>query len=128
MCVCLASRGVLRRQRESNAKFVEWSDGSVQLVVGTDVFDVGQQKTRTEGRDFLYVAQSSEDPNNEAEEAETVLLAQAAITNRMTIRPHARDVVKNRWVVWTIMPGRPTWATNRRAPLPSRLFFFMWLV
>lgn len=32
-----------RELRESNARFVRWSDGSLQLLVGNEVLDVQQQ-------------------------------------------------------------------------------------
>jgi len=85
-------------QRESNAKFVQWSDNSLQLLVGTRVFDVVQQKTRKEGRDFLYVAQPSDGDGNGPE---TVLMAHASVVNKMVIRPHRRagELITNKYVL-----------------------------
>ncbi|EPS59829.1 hypothetical protein M569_14974, partial [Genlisea aurea] len=39
---------------ESNARFVEWSDGSLQLLIGTEVLDISKQDIRNE-RSHLFL-------------------------------------------------------------------------
>ncbi|EDO44827.1 predicted protein [Nematostella vectensis] len=62
--------------KESNARIVRWSDGSLSLLVGAEVFDI--QKTRIEG-DFnhLFVQQG------------TGLQGQAVFKEKLTFRPHS---------------------------------------
>lgn len=44
-------------QRESNARFVRWSDGSLGLFVGGELYDVTAQDTSKESN-YLFVRQN----------------------------------------------------------------------
>lgn len=45
------------KKKESNARFVRWSDGSLQLMVGNEVYDVVQQEISQDHPNFLFVRQ-----------------------------------------------------------------------
>ncbi|XP_031568240.1 RNA polymerase-associated protein LEO1-like [Actinia tenebrosa] len=62
--------------KESNARIVRWSDGSMSLLVGQEVFDI--QKTKIEGNfNHLFVQQG------------TGLQGQAVFKEKITFRPHS---------------------------------------
>lgn len=42
-CMSCVMKRVLRLQRESNARFVKWSDGTWQLMIGTEVLNMQKQ-------------------------------------------------------------------------------------
>jgi RNA polymerase-associated protein LEO1 len=43
------------QQRESNARIVRWSDGSLQLFVGDEIFDTSQQDMMNADNVHLYL-------------------------------------------------------------------------
>eukprot|EP00899_Mesostigma_viride_P023222 jgi/Mesvir1/4084/Mv08617-RA.1 len=63
------------KKRVSNARFVRWSDGSLQLLLGDEVFDVLQQDVRLDNS-FLFVRHHG-----------GVLQGQGPITSKMVFRP-----------------------------------------
>ena len=40
-------------QSESNARFVRWSDGSLQLLIGNEVLDITEQDARQDQNHLL---------------------------------------------------------------------------
>ena len=59
MCCCRWREGTSPNgspQRQSNARFVQWSDGSWQLLVGDEVLDVKESDIRMD-HSFLYARQ-----------------------------------------------------------------------
>eukprot|EP00511_Aplanochytrium_stocchinoi_P000557 CAMPEP_0204844124 /NCGR_PEP_ID=MMETSP1346-20131115/48380_1 /ASSEMBLY_ACC=CAM_ASM_000771 /TAXON_ID=215587 /ORGANISM="Aplanochytrium stocchinoi, Strain GSBS06" /LENGTH=531 /DNA_ID=CAMNT_0051983385 /DNA_START=143 /DNA_END=1739 /DNA_ORIENTATION=- len=63
---------------ESNAKFVEWSDGSVQLLIGEQIFDVKTEKVDSQ---FLYTA--SKDSNS----GTSCLESHGLVSSQVMFRP-----------------------------------------
>ncbi|MEW5306794.1 MAG: hypothetical protein WDW36_009232 [Sanguina aurantia] len=59
--------------KESNARFVRWSDGSLQLLMGEEVLDVVQQDVAKQNAYLFAVGQ--------------VIQGQAAITSRLAFQP-----------------------------------------
>mmetsp|Transcript_5605 Transcript_5605/g.6428 ORF Transcript_5605/g.6428 Transcript_5605/m.6428 type:complete len:459 (-) Transcript_5605:28-1404(-) len=63
---------------ESNARFVEWSDGSVQLLIGNQAFDVKKENAKTQ---FLFT--SSKDSNSET----SCLDSHGIMSSQLMFRP-----------------------------------------
>jgi RNA polymerase-associated protein LEO1 len=64
--------------QESNARFVKWSDGSLSLHLGQEIFDVYKQPLQND-HNHLYIRQG------------TGLQGQAVFRNKLTFRPHSTD-------------------------------------
>uniref|UniRef100_A0A914L3T1 RNA polymerase-associated protein LEO1 n=1 Tax=Meloidogyne incognita TaxID=6306 RepID=A0A914L3T1_MELIC len=69
-------------KRESNAKIVRWSDGSMSLYLGNEIFEVDKQKIM----DFnhLYIRQGA------------ALQAQAVFGEKLVFRPHSTETLTHR--------------------------------
>uniref|UniRef100_A0A1I8BCZ4 RNA polymerase-associated protein LEO1 n=1 Tax=Meloidogyne hapla TaxID=6305 RepID=A0A1I8BCZ4_MELHA len=69
-------------KRESNAKIVRWSDGSMSLYLGNEIFEVDRQKIM----DFnhLYIRQGA------------ALQAQAVFGEKLVFRPHSTETLTHR--------------------------------
>lgn len=63
-------------ERESNARFIRWSDGSLQLWIGDDYLDVTEQPT--DGRSMMLYA---------FHERDRVLQAQTRVKSRLLVKP-----------------------------------------
>ncbi|XP_065835273.1 RNA polymerase-associated protein LEO1-like isoform X1 [Oscarella lobularis] len=70
--------------KESNARIVRWSDGSMSLLLGNEVFDIHRQQLMTNDHSHLYLRHGSG------------LMAQALFKNKLTFRPHSTDSVTHR--------------------------------
>lgn len=64
--------------QESNARFVRWSDGSLSLHLGSEIFDVYKQPLQSD-HNHLYIRQG------------TGLQGQAVFRTKLTFRPHSTD-------------------------------------
>jgi RNA polymerase-associated protein LEO1 len=64
--------------QESNARFVRWSDGSLSLHLGSEIFDVYKQPLQND-HNHLYIRQG------------TGLQGQAVFRTKLTFRPHSTD-------------------------------------
>lgn len=64
--------------QESNARFVRWSDGSLSLHLGDEIFDVYKQPLQND-HNHLYIRQG------------TGLQGQAVFRTKLTFRPHSTD-------------------------------------
>lgn len=64
--------------QESNARFVRWSDGSLSLHLGGEIFDVYKQPLQSD-YNHLYIRQG------------TGLQGQAVFRTKLTFRPHSTD-------------------------------------
>lgn len=64
--------------QESNARFVRWSDGSLSLHLGSEIFDVYKQPLQND-HNHLFVRQG------------TGLQGQAVFRTKLTFRPHSTD-------------------------------------
>lgn len=64
--------------QESNARFVRWSDGSLSLHLGDEIFDVYKQPLQND-YNHLYIRQG------------TGLQGQAVFRTKLTFRPHSTD-------------------------------------
>lgn len=71
------------KDRESNAKIVRWSDGSLSLYLGSEIFDVHAQPT-TGDHNHLFVRQGQG------------LQGQAVFRTKLTFRPHSTDTLTHR--------------------------------
>ncbi|XP_047393532.1 RNA polymerase-associated protein LEO1-like [Sciurus carolinensis] len=72
-----------KKVRESNARIVKWSDGSMSLHLGNEVFDV--YKAPLQGNhNHLFIRE------------DTGLLGQAIFKSRLTFRPHSTDSATHR--------------------------------
>lgn len=65
-------------QRESNARFVKWSDGSMSLHLGSEIFDVYKQPLAGD-HNHLFIRQG------------TGLQGQAVFRTKLTFRPHSTE-------------------------------------
>ena len=105
------SGGQQRRKRESNARWIRWSDGTWGLAVGSEVFEVDEHPITTAKQDgnrggkdipLEYVCLSAKaetcedadidkDKENEDEKlpttSSTVIECRAAMTSKLTLRP-----------------------------------------
>ena len=83
------------RKRESNARIVEWSDGSTQLLIGKCAFDI-QQRDVSGIYGYIYTKEVSLQEDDNTKE-ETMLECHGGLNDRMTIVPHhvsEEDLVK----------------------------------
>lgn len=64
--------------RESNARFVKWSDGSMSLHLGSEIFDVYKQPLAGD-HNHLFIRQG------------TGLQGQAVFRTKLTFRPHSTE-------------------------------------
>ena len=64
--------------QESNARFVRWSDGSLSLHLGSEIFDVYKQPLQND-HNHLFIRQG------------TGLQGQAVFRTKLTFRPHSTD-------------------------------------
>jgi RNA polymerase-associated protein LEO1 len=64
--------------QESNTRFVRWSDGSLSLHLGAEIFDVYKQPLQND-HNHLYIRQG------------TGLQGQAVFRTKLTFRPHSTD-------------------------------------
>lgn len=67
-----------RIQKESNARFVKWSDGSMSLHLGSEIFDVYKQPLAGD-HNHLFIRQG------------TGLQGQAVFRTKLTFRPHSTE-------------------------------------
>lgn len=65
--------------KESNARFVRWSDGSMSLYLGNEIFDIHKQQLLSGDNNHLYIRQG------------TGLQGQAVFKTKLTFRPHSTD-------------------------------------
>ncbi|KAI8602143.1 Leo1-like protein-domain-containing protein [Dissophora ornata] len=73
------------REKESNARFVRWSDGSMSLVLGDEMFQVNAQTLHNQHQ-FLVVHHPSE----------LMLQTQQAFTDTLTFQPHSTQSLTHR--------------------------------
>ncbi|KAI1301804.1 RNA polymerase-associated protein LEO1 [Halotydeus destructor] len=65
-------------KKESNARVVKWSDGSMSLHLGSEIFDMHKHQM-TSGDNHLFIRQG------------TGLQGQAVFRTKLTFRPHSTD-------------------------------------
>jgi len=70
--------------RESNAKIVRWSDGSMSLYLGNEIFDIERHKIMNFNHLFVRQGQA--------------LQAQAIMSEKLKFRPHSTDTLTHRKV------------------------------
>ncbi|XP_066585057.1 another transcription unit protein isoform X2 [Prorops nasuta] len=70
-------------KKESNARFVKWSDGSMSLHLGSEIFDVYRQPLQGD-HNHLYIRQG------------TGLQGQAVFRTKLTFRPHSTESFTHR--------------------------------
>lgn len=73
------------REKESNARFVRWSDGTMSLVLGDEMFQVNAQTLQNQHQ-FLVVHHPSE----------LMLQTQLAFTDTLTFQPHSTQSLTHR--------------------------------
>lgn len=69
--------------KESNARFVRWSDGSMSLHLGSEIFNVYKQPLQGD-HNHLYIRQG------------TGLQGQAVFRTKLTFRPHSTESFTHR--------------------------------
>ncbi|KAF2348988.1 Leo1-like protein [Trinorchestia longiramus] len=72
--------------RESNAKLVRWSDGSLSLHLGSEIFDVYKQPLQGD-HNHLFIRQG------------TGLQGQAVFRTKLSFRPHSTDSFTHRKIL-----------------------------
>ncbi|XP_040824384.1 RNA polymerase-associated protein LEO1-like [Ochotona curzoniae] len=72
-----------RKIKESNARVVKWSDGSMSLHLGNEVFDI-HKATVQDNHSHLFIR------------GDTGLLGQAVFKSKLTFRPHSIDSATHR--------------------------------
>lgn len=75
----------IEREKESNARFVRWNDGSLSLVLGDEMFQVNTQSLQNQHQ-FLVVHHPSE----------LVLQTQQGLTDNMTFQPQSTQSLTHR--------------------------------
>lgn len=75
--------------KESNCRFVRWSDGSISMHLGNEVFDVFKMPIQGE-QNHLFVQQG------------TGLQAQAVFKNKLSFRPHSTSSQTHRKMTMSI--------------------------
>ena len=65
--------------KESNARIVKWSDGSMSLHLGSEIFDIHKQQLLSGDNNHLYIRQG------------TGLQGQTVFKTKLTFRPHSTD-------------------------------------
>lgn len=76
--------------KQSNAKIVKWSDGSLSLYLGNEIFDV--YKTSIQGNhNHLFVRQGN------------VLQGQTVFKTKLTFRPHSIDSMTHRKMTMSLV-------------------------
>ncbi|RNA34467.1 RNA polymerase-associated LEO1 isoform X1 [Brachionus plicatilis] len=76
--------------KQSNAKIVKWSDGSLSLYLGNEIFDV--YKTAIQGnQNHLFVRQGN------------VLQGQTVFKTKLTFRPHSIDSMTHRKMTMSLV-------------------------
>jgi len=74
--------GILRE--ESNARIVKWSDGSMSLHLGSEIFDIHKQSLMAGDNNHLFIRQG------------TGLQGQEIFKTKLTFRPHSTDSFTHR--------------------------------
>uniref|UniRef100_T1KM08 RNA polymerase-associated protein LEO1 n=1 Tax=Tetranychus urticae TaxID=32264 RepID=T1KM08_TETUR len=70
--------------KESNARIVKWSDGSISLHLGSEIFDIHKQSAMAGDNNHLFISQG------------TGLQGQAVFKTKLTFRPHSTDSFTHR--------------------------------
>lgn len=70
--------------RESNARIIRWSDGSLSLHLGSEIFDIHRQLLMQGDHNHLFIRQG------------TGLQGQAVFRTKLTFRPHSTDSFTHR--------------------------------
>ncbi|KAL1411873.1 Paf1 complex component [Vanrija albida] len=94
-------------QRESNARMLRWSDGSVSLQLGNDLFDVASSFGTTLARPQDASSSKSDQKSGSAEStflcveagAERVLVTERAIAGQLSLVPTSMDSKTHRELV-----------------------------
>ncbi|RWS13611.1 RNA polymerase-associated protein LEO1-like protein [Dinothrombium tinctorium] len=71
-------------KRESNSRIVRWSDGSMSLHLGQEIFDIYKQQLMPGDNNHLFIRQG------------TGLQGQAVFRTKLTFRPHSTDSFTHR--------------------------------
>ncbi|GFV61660.1 RNA polymerase-associated protein LEO1 [Trichonephila clavipes] len=71
-------------QRESNARIIKWSDGSLSLHLGSEIFDIYRQSLMSGDHNHIFIRQG------------TGLQGQAVFRTKLTFRPHSTDSFTHR--------------------------------
>lgn len=94
-----------RIRRESNARMVKWSDGSVTLHLGSEIFDVHKQELMQGENSHLFVRQG------------LGLQGQAVFRTKLSFRPHSTDSFTHRKM--TLSLADKSSKTNKIRVLPN---------
>ncbi|EEC10486.1 RNA polymerase-associated protein LEO1, putative [Ixodes scapularis] len=70
--------------RQSNARIIKWSDGSMSLHLGSEIFDVHKQSLMQGDHNHLFIRQG------------TGLQGQAVFRTKLSFRPHSTDSFTHR--------------------------------
>lgn len=70
--------------RESNTRLVKWSDGSISLHLGCEIFDIHKQTLPASDHNHLFIRQG------------TGLQGQAIFDKKLTFRPHSTESLTHR--------------------------------
>ncbi|XP_035216363.1 RNA polymerase-associated protein LEO1-like [Stegodyphus dumicola] len=70
--------------KESNARIIKWSDGSLSLHLGSEIFDVYRQTLMPGDHNHIFIRQG------------TGLQGQAVFRTKLTFRPHSTDSFTHR--------------------------------
>ncbi|KAF6023305.1 hypothetical protein EB796_018395 [Bugula neritina] len=91
------------KMRESNAKMVKWSDGSLSLHLGSEIFDVFSMPMQD--HNHLYIRQG------------TGLQGQAMFKNKLTFRPHSTDSFTHRKMTMSLADRSTKSAKTKVLPI-----------
>jgi hypothetical protein len=86
------SAGYLERDKETNARFVEWSDGSITLQVGPKHIEVKQQALEKNSHHLYVKHAEAKKVNSKGElEEEVVIQGHGVLEARMLLKPATDD-------------------------------------
>ncbi|KAJ7173774.1 RNA polymerase II-associated protein [Mycena filopes] len=120
-------RDVSRRQ--SNSRIIRWSDGTLSLRLGKELFDINQTIDTSGGKSFGASQSAAADPGAAKSQGLTyivaqhkrsqVLQAEALVTGYMTLRPTGMQSETHRMLVRAVGQKHNKVARLRMAPDPT---------
>ncbi|RDB23861.1 RNA polymerase-associated protein LEO1 [Hypsizygus marmoreus] len=119
-------------RRQSNSRVIRWSDGTLSLRLGKELFDINQSRDTSAGVPRQFIGSQSSQPAVEAlvnkqgltylvaqHKRSQVLQSEAVITGYMTLRPTGMQSETHRMLVRAVGQKHNKVARLRMAPDPT---------
>jgi RNA polymerase-associated protein LEO1 len=120
-----ASFNKIQQRRQSNSRIIRWSDGTLSLRLGKELFDINQSIDTSGGKSFgasqpAHVGKSQGLTYIVAQHKRSqVLQAEALVTGYMTLRPTGMQSETHRMLVRAVGQKHNKVARLRMAPDPT---------